>query len=410
MKELLDTLGTWRAGGTDRRRHRPRRRRPHVRLRAAARRRGPARTPPTAGSRARSAAAASRAPRPRRSSGHGRPVTPGSSATGSATSRRGTWGWPAAARSTCSSSRSPPAVVIDAARGSMGAGGHGSAVDHATPRRLATGRVRPAPAGRRARRPRRSWSSTEDGRLTGHAGRARARRRARRGRPGGAPARPVADGRAGRSVAVHRGLPGPAAARRRRWRSRSPARWCGWPASSASRPSSSTAARRSRRRSASPTSTGSSSAGRTRSPTRSGSGRTTPSPSCRTTSSSTSRRSSRRCIAAAATSAPSARSKTQADRRARLLEAGVSEAELARLRGPVGLDLGGRAPAETALAILAEIVAERYGGVGRADARAGARDRLTRVRGPPRPWRPRSFRGLSRPGDSVRAAVGRCRS
>jgi xanthine dehydrogenase accessory factor len=56
--------------------------------------------------------------------------------------------------------------------------------------------------------------------------------------------------------------------------------------------------------------------------------------------------------------------KTQADRRARLLAAGVSEADLARLRGPVGLDLGGRAPAETALAILAEIVAERHGGSG----------------------------------------------
>ena len=56
--------------------------------------------------------------------------------------------------------------------------------------------------------------------------------------------------------------------------------------------------------------------------------------------------------------------KTQADRRARLLAAGVSEADIARLRGPVGLDLGGRAPAETALAILAEIVAERYGGSG----------------------------------------------
>ena len=68
--------------------------------------------------------------------------------------------------------------------------------------------------------------------------------------------------------------------------------------------------------------------------------------------------------------------KTQADRRARLLEAGVSEADLARLRGPVGLDLGGRAPAETALAILAEIVAERYGGSGRADARTGAGQRL----------------------------------
>ena len=56
--------------------------------------------------------------------------------------------------------------------------------------------------------------------------------------------------------------------------------------------------------------------------------------------------------------------KTQADRRERLLAAGVAAADLARLRGPVGLDLGGRAPAETALAILAEIVAERYGGSG----------------------------------------------
>jgi xanthine dehydrogenase accessory factor len=56
--------------------------------------------------------------------------------------------------------------------------------------------------------------------------------------------------------------------------------------------------------------------------------------------------------------------KTQADRRERLRAAGVTDEELAGLRGPVGLDLGGRAPAETALAILAEIVAERYGGSG----------------------------------------------
>jgi xanthine dehydrogenase accessory factor len=56
--------------------------------------------------------------------------------------------------------------------------------------------------------------------------------------------------------------------------------------------------------------------------------------------------------------------KTQADRRARLLEAGVQPTDLARLRGPVGLDLGGRNPAETALAIIAEVVAERYGGSG----------------------------------------------
>jgi xanthine dehydrogenase accessory factor len=57
--------------------------------------------------------------------------------------------------------------------------------------------------------------------------------------------------------------------------------------------------------------------------------------------------------------------KTQADRRARLLAAGVGEEELARLRGPIGLDLAGRAPAETALAIMSEIVATRYGGSGR---------------------------------------------
>lgn len=56
--------------------------------------------------------------------------------------------------------------------------------------------------------------------------------------------------------------------------------------------------------------------------------------------------------------------KTQADRRARLLAAGVGEADLDRLRGPIGLDLGGRAPAEMALAIMAEIVADRYGGSG----------------------------------------------
>ena len=57
--------------------------------------------------------------------------------------------------------------------------------------------------------------------------------------------------------------------------------------------------------------------------------------------------------------------KTQADRRERLAAAGVTPGELARLRGPIGLDLGGRAPAETALAIMAEIVADRHGGSGR---------------------------------------------
>lgn len=57
--------------------------------------------------------------------------------------------------------------------------------------------------------------------------------------------------------------------------------------------------------------------------------------------------------------------KTQADRRARLLAAGVAPEALDRLRGPIGLDLGGRLPAETALAIMAEVVAERRAGSGR---------------------------------------------
>jgi xanthine dehydrogenase accessory factor len=56
--------------------------------------------------------------------------------------------------------------------------------------------------------------------------------------------------------------------------------------------------------------------------------------------------------------------KTQAERRARLAELGVRAADLERLHGPIGLDLGGRAPAETALAILSEVVATRYGTSG----------------------------------------------
>ncbi|MGH2356626.1 MAG: XdhC family protein [Candidatus Limnocylindria bacterium] len=55
---------------------------------------------------------------------------------------------------------------------------------------------------------------------------------------------------------------------------------------------------------------------------------------------------------------------TQADRRERLLAAGIGEHDLARLHGPIGLDLGGREPAEIALAIMAEIVAARRSGSG----------------------------------------------
>jgi xanthine dehydrogenase accessory factor len=56
--------------------------------------------------------------------------------------------------------------------------------------------------------------------------------------------------------------------------------------------------------------------------------------------------------------------KRQVARRERLLAAGVRPEDLDRLRSPIGLDLGGRAPEETALAVMAEIVAARYGGTG----------------------------------------------
>ncbi|HEY1176133.1 MAG TPA: XdhC/CoxI family protein [Phytomonospora sp.] len=56
--------------------------------------------------------------------------------------------------------------------------------------------------------------------------------------------------------------------------------------------------------------------------------------------------------------------RTHLDRNERLREVGVTEMELARLRSPIGLDLGARTPEETALSIASEIVANRRGGTG----------------------------------------------
>jgi len=58
--------------------------------------------------------------------------------------------------------------------------------------------------------------------------------------------------------------------------------------------------------------------------------------------------------------------KTHERRKVELRQQGFTEADIARLRAPVGLDLGGRSPEEVALAILAEVLAVRYGRDGRA--------------------------------------------
>ncbi|RBQ20325.1 XshC-Cox1 family protein [Spongiactinospora rosea] len=57
--------------------------------------------------------------------------------------------------------------------------------------------------------------------------------------------------------------------------------------------------------------------------------------------------------------------RTHDDRIARLREAGLTDEELARLRSPIGLDLGARTPEETAVAIAAELIQLRWGGSGR---------------------------------------------
>jgi xanthine dehydrogenase accessory factor len=57
--------------------------------------------------------------------------------------------------------------------------------------------------------------------------------------------------------------------------------------------------------------------------------------------------------------------RTHDDRLARLRECGLTEDELARLRSPIGLDLGARTPEETAVSIAAEMIGLRWGGTGR---------------------------------------------
>jgi xanthine dehydrogenase accessory factor len=56
--------------------------------------------------------------------------------------------------------------------------------------------------------------------------------------------------------------------------------------------------------------------------------------------------------------------RTHEDRLDRLREVGLTEDELARLRSPIGLDLGARTPEETAVSIAAELIQLRWGGTG----------------------------------------------
>jgi xanthine dehydrogenase accessory factor len=56
--------------------------------------------------------------------------------------------------------------------------------------------------------------------------------------------------------------------------------------------------------------------------------------------------------------------RTNEDRASRLRELGFTDDELARLHAPIGLDVGGRTPEETAVSVAAEIIAARWGGSG----------------------------------------------
>ena len=123
----------------------------------------------------------------------------------------------------------------------------------------------------------------------------------------------------------------------------------------------------------------------------------------------------------------------------RLREAGVTDAEIARVMSPIGLDIGARTPEETAVAICAEIIALRTGRRARVAARhcrapftdrrtageesRGSRNRGTagrgrgrvaraRVRGRARRSRPRACRSRSAAAtaSTIDAAAARHRS
>lgn len=101
--------------------------------------------------------------------------------------------------------------------------------------------------------------------------------------------------------------------------------------------------------------------------------------------------------------------RTHEDRLRRLREAGVDDRALARLRSPIGLDLGGRTPEETAVSIAAEVIALREGGTGRSLTETLAPIHALRAsasfigRRPRRDLTPYAVTGRERPGPSGNA-------
>jgi xanthine dehydrogenase accessory factor len=56
--------------------------------------------------------------------------------------------------------------------------------------------------------------------------------------------------------------------------------------------------------------------------------------------------------------------RAHAERLERLREAGFGDDDIARISGPIGLDIGAKSPEETAVSILAEVIAARHGRSG----------------------------------------------
>ena len=95
--------------------------------------------------------------------------------------------------------------------------------------------------------------------------------------------------------------------------------------------------------------------------------------------------------------------RTDQERTARLRELGLTDAELARLHAPSGLDLGGRTPEETAVSIAAEIIGQRWGGSGaelrQVDGPIHRSSGVPAAAGPGnQPFRPRSARAADTRG------------